>query len=210
MAAHQKMLADSSLQFQWMTIPEIKPPAWLVWLNKWVIDPVARAVGTMFHWLDLHFGPYGAWIFWELVVALGMLILYFILRHFGWLHFWQRKRVAEENDPEGWQFDPAPLHRYLAEADALAGTGDYEAAAHLLLLRSFEDIAARRSNQLRPAHTAREMAQAPIIPERARPMFALIAAQVELSLFGDARLDAVGWERCRDAYRKFAMPGSWI
>ena len=79
--------------------------------------------------------------------------------------------------------------------------------AHLLLLRSFEEIAARRPALDRPAITAREMAASADLPEKAKGTFALIAGQVEASLFGGRALGASGWAACRAAYAQFAAPG---
>jgi hypothetical protein len=199
-AAHGQVLADKALQFRLLPAPEVKPPEWLKWL-----EPLAAALGHFFKF----FGPFGVYIFWALIAfALGV-ILFFILRQLGYIN-WKRRARVEEDTATDWQMRDEPARKLLAEADALAAQGRYEEAAHLLLLRSFEDIAARRPTLLKPAVTSREMSLSEGIPASARDMFAQIARHVEASLFGGGRLGQSGWEECRAAYKHFTLAGDWL
>jgi len=199
-AAHGHVLADKTLQLSLLPSPEIKPPAWLKWL-----EPIAKSIG----WFFSKFGPFGVYLFWGLV-ALGLgAILFFILRQLGYVDW--RRRSGTTFEPEShWLPNEEPARKLLAEADALAATGQFETAAHLLLLRSFEDIGARRPAVLKPALTSREMALSKGIPANARDMFGLIARHVEESLFGGRRLEQAGWIECRAAYTSFARAGDWL
>lgn len=199
-AAHGHVVADKTLQFSLSPIPEIKPPAWLKWL-----EPIAKSIG----WFFSKFGPFGVYLLWGLV-ALGLgAILFFILRQLGYVDWTRRSRAADEPETD-WLPREEPARKLLAEADALAASGQFETAAHLLLLRSFEDIGARRPTVLKPAITSREMALSDGIPPNARDMFGLIARHVEASLFGGGRLEQAGWDECRAAYTRFALAGDWL
>jgi len=93
------------------------------------------------------------------------------------------------------------------DADRLAAQGDYAEAVHLLLKRSFGEIAAERPDWLSPASTAREIGALPALPERARSAFSTIAQVVERSLFGLRILAEPDWLRARSAYADFALAG---
>ena len=202
-AAHGRVVADKTLQFSLNVMPKIEPPAWVKWLDA-VLKPIANGL----KWFFDAFGPVGLYLFWGLVAAALGLVLFLILRALGYVE-WSRRKVEDDTDVE-WQPAEAPARKLLAEADALAAEGHYEEAAHLLLLRSFEDIDARRPTLLKPAITAREMAQSAALPATARTTFAQIARHVEASLFGGAKLDADRWAECREAYKRFAFAGDWL
>lgn len=197
--AHNHVLADKAIQFKFTPFqpPKVTPPPhWL----KVISEDIA--------WFLRLIGPFANVLFWALVIALVAIILFFILRELGYVHWtWRKKAVAEAN--EDWHPDDVPARKLLAEADALAAEGQFEEAAHLLLLRSFEDIDRRRPGLLKPANTAREMATSGAIPTNARDTFGHIARHVEASLFGGDTLGRSGWEECRAAYARFVTPGDW-
>jgi len=198
-AAHQRMIADKTLQFAlpaWQQPKPWAPPAWL--------QALERPIVAFAKWV----GPAGLYVFWGIVILALLLILAVILRELGYID-WKR-RDRPEPEPESWGQHDAPARKLLAEADALAANGQYEEAAHLLLLRSFEDINARRPTLLTPAMTAREMALHPAVPPNARDMFALIARMVEASFFGGAPLAVESWRSCRAAYTDFVRSHEWI
>ncbi len=199
-AAHKGVLADKALQFKLGPLPHYQPPEWLKWF-----EPAGRAIG----WFLRTFGPAGLYLFWGLVALVLGVVLIFILNQLGYVRVLRRKAKADPQDDQ-WLTHEEPARKLLAEADALAATGHYEAAAHLLLLRTFEDISARRPKLLTPAVTSREMTRSVGIPENARTMFAVIARHVEASLFGGSTLEVSGWEECRAAYTRFARPGDWL
>lgn len=201
LSAHKDVLANPAIQFKLAPPPVVpKPlptPEWLLALDR-MIAAFARM-----------FGNIGAVFFWGAVVIAVLAFVYFVLRELGYIRFKPKAAAPDAVDEAEWTMDAAAARKLLAEAEALAAQGAYEEAAHLLLLRSFEDIERRRPGLLKPANTAREMIETPALPARARLTFAEIARQVEASLFGGGRLDAMGWERCRTAYGRFAMPQEW-
>ncbi len=193
-AAHKALVADKAVQFSLGKVPDIKPPEWLK-----ALKPLADFLAAV--------APYMTYVFWAVLALIIGAILYYIVREFGDLR-WPWRRRDEDGEDE-WQPDAAPARALLAEADALAAQGRFGEAAHLLLLRSVEDIEARKPKLLTPSSTAREIAEAIGLPEKARGTFALIARHVEASLFGGRALDASGWDQCRDAYGRFALAGEW-
>ena len=193
--AHSSVVADKATQFTLTPPPEFKPPEWLNWL---------KPIGKFFEAI----GPYAGYIFWGFLALVVGMILFYILREMGYLH-WPWRKVAQKADDGEWVPDAAPARALLAEADALAAAGRFEEAAHLLLLRSVEDIGRRRPAMLRPSSTAREISQSDNLPEKARNTFTLIARHVEASLFGGRALNSENWMLCRDAYGRFALAGEW-
>jgi hypothetical protein len=199
-AAHKHVLADGSLQFKLAPAIDNKPTEPPEWLKV-----IGRGLDAIFNGA----GRYGVYVFWGLVALLLAVILVFILTQLGYIDL-RRKRAKEEAAEPDWFMSEEPARKLLAEADALAAAARYDDAVHLLLLRSFEDIDARRPTLLKPAVTSREMALSEGIPASARDMFALIARQVEASLFGGRTLSESGWQECRAAYKKFALAGEWL
>lgn len=185
--AHARLRAHAEIQFD-MPLPAPKPP------------PAQWSGGL----------PAIDFLFWPLVVIGGALILFLIGRAL-YLHF-QKPPGAKESagrDIEQWRPEEKAARTLLAEADAMAEAGRYGEAAHLLLHRSLEDIAARRPRLLRPALTSREIARVSALPDAVRSAFAAMAAPVERSLFGGRTLTRDAWEAARAAYGEFALPGAW-
>ncbi len=194
-AAHAAVKADKSIQFELQPFQELKPPEWFKWL-----EPIADFLTAV--------GPYAKYIFWGFLAIVVGTIIYLILREFTDIRWPWRKQAVEEDEAE-WVPDAAPARALLAEADALAARGQYAEAAHLLLLRSVEDIEQRKPDILKPSSTSREISVAPGLPEKAQTTFAFIAHHVEASLFGGRSLDSAGWNQCREAYGRFALAGEW-
>lgn len=194
-AAHRHILADQSTQFSLGAPQQFVIPEWLK-----ALKPLLKFL----EWI----APAAKYVFWAGLALIVGLILYYILREFFDLRWPWRKR-AEEALEDAWEPDAAPARALLAEADALAASGQFSEAAHLLLLRSVEDIATRKPTLLKPSSTSREIASMSSLPDKARATFALIARHVEASLFGRDRLDAQGWDACRDAYGRFALAAEW-
>lgn len=121
---------------------------------------------------------------------------------------WQ-KNAAPAEEQGAWRPDHSAARHLLAEAEALASAGDFEEAVHLLLRRSVEDIAARRPDFLLPSLTARDIAAAASLPDRAREAFGAMARIVERALFARRPVGQPGWLEARAAYERFAFPGSW-
>jgi hypothetical protein len=192
------MLADKSLQFDFPVWHEPKPPV----LPEWLLA-IGRAISAFLKFAS----PAAVYILWGLVLLALLGVLGIVQRELGYIDFGRRRAPPPE---DVWLPAEAPARKLLAEADALAAQGQYAEAAHLLLLRSFEDIDARRPTLLTPAMTAREMALHPAVPPNARDMFAQIARTVEASLFGGVAMAAGGWQTCRSAYTDFARSREWI
>ena len=62
---------------------------------------------------------------------------------------------------------------------------------------------------LRPSLTARDIANAPSLPSRARGAFSEIARIVEAALFARRPVGAEGWQKARGAYERFAFRDAW-
>ncbi len=182
--------------------PSDPPADWLVGLMQWLAG-LAEA-----------FGPVATGLFWLLVAAALLTALYFLVPTLRqWVDAararW-RQRAGGPPTADGWQPDAAVARNLLAEADALAGAGQFAEAAHLLLYRSLDDIRARRPGLLRPALTARGIAAANALPATARAAFGELAATVEFGLFARRPVGADQWQSARDAYARFALPQQWV
>ena len=158
-----------------------------------VFEPVGRALGMSWPVIE------------KVVVAAGVALLLFVAWRLLAPSLGGRRQRSDRADADGWEPDREAAQALLAEADRLAGDGRFDAAAHLLLRRSVEQIAAARPEWLRPASTAREIAALPSLPERARAAFAVIAARVERSRFALRGLDRSDWDAARAAYADFAL-----
>ena len=193
--AHRALSADSSIQFDFPAYVPPAPPASSRWLN----DLLA---GT---------GPFFQALFWIAVALAAIALVYSLARwaEGGGFGFIGRRRRAAAAEPESWAIPEAPARALLADADAVAGAGNYSEAAHLLLFRSIEEIDRRRPAFVRPALTSRDIAGAPQLPEGPRGAFGRIAMAVESSLFGGRRLDESDWLSCRAAYEEFALAREW-
>lgn len=192
--AHARLLADDRLQFDrtGFTPPEV--PEWLMWIGR-----ALRAIAPI---LEILF-----WVGLAVIVA-GLLFL--IVRELLRLRLPRPKAetavvVAEPT----WQPDEATARNLLAEADAIASEGRYAEAAHLLLMRSVEDIQQRTPHAIKTSLTTREIASATALPAAARPAFVHIGQVVERSLFGGRPVDAQDFADCRRAYEDFALPAGW-
>lgn len=192
-AAHERLRANPAIQFDMPVVrPPDPPPGWLI--------DLLRAIG-----------PYMKVIAWGLIAAAAIMLLYVIVRHFmaNGLPFARGKTRAEAAAEPEWRPETGPARQLLRDADALAASGRYAEAAHLLLHRSIEEIERRRPHLVRPALTSRDIAAASALPSEARRVFAGIAAIVETSLFGGRAVDADGWGAARSAYEDFALPQAW-
>jgi hypothetical protein len=194
--AHEKMRGDSSIQFDMTDFVRPEPPAWLRWLSELLGNG----------------GPAFKAIFWIVLAAIVLAILYWLFRWIegGGLGFLKRRRQAESaGTGEAWRPEEAPARALLAEADRLAASGRFAEAAHLLLFRSIEEIERKRPKLVRPALTSRDIADAPQIPQAPRSAFARIVMAVERSLFGGRTLDVQDWTQCRASYEEFAFAPEW-
>jgi hypothetical protein len=194
-------------------VPQPQPPAWLRaflnWLGK-IFEPVERFLAWL--WSFLPDAAYARFLLWT-VIAVGaaalLWALYNRLRHGEWRLRSRRVPAADLSAEEEWRPDEAGARSWLEEADALASEGHFAEAIHHLLFRSVDDIANRRPNLVRPSLTSRELATAPVIPSRARELFAGIARLVERSLFGGRAVGEEEWLSARNSYSNFALASAW-
>lgn len=196
-AARDWAAVRASADIQYAPITPPKPPvtpAWLEALGRFLRDlfePLGRALGLSW--------PVLQWILIGLAVIGVLLIAWRLLAPL----LMRRKRAAI---PEAeWSPDQSAVLALLEDADRLAGEGQYDAATHLLLRRSVQQIADARPDLVHPASTAREIAGFGALPESARTAFAHISVRVERSRFALRGLDAADWQAARAAYAEFAL-----
>lgn len=193
--AHRRLLADSSIQFDFPPPEPPRPPreTWN-WLSM-----LADFLSTL--------GPVFKIVFWG-ALAIGLVALvFFLVRRLAAMRW--RSKIAPVAASEDWRPQAAPARRLLEEADALAAAGRFAEAAHILLVRSVEDIEARMPRFVRPALTSRDIAAAQALPLPARRAFAAIARVVEAGLFGRKPVGPEGWQVARSAYALFAFGETW-
>jgi hypothetical protein len=193
-AAHRQLLSDGDIQFTLPVMAPPEPPGWLQWLLR-ALKPLLQFLAES--------GPVVKILFWG---AVAILLLLALRALYNWLAPLVRRWLGRgEAAPDTWQPEAAPARALLAEADALAGQGAFAEAAHLLLLRSVEQLEARFPGRLRPSLTSRDIARAPMLPPAMAAAFAQIAAVVETGLFGQRPVSAEAWQQCRRAYETAAF-----
>ena len=200
--AHAALLRQTDLQFQLNKAPPPpQPPDWLIKLLK----PLGDALGAGMKAL----GPVAPYVFWT-GVALAVAFILFLI---GQRLFAVRRGLVmgglKLSGAEPWRPAPEQARALLEEADRLAADGRFVEAAHLILLRSIQDIQARRPRAVAVSLTSRDIARLEALPPPARVLFSGIAEAVEISLFGGRPLDREGYARCREAYSSFVEAGSW-
>ena len=198
-AAWSRVHANPDIQFAPIEVV-VKPPQtpeWMIAVGKVlraIFEPVGRALGLSW--------PVLQWVLIGLAVAL---VLYAVWRLSEPLRLGWRRKQPPASAGERWAPDQAEALALLEDADALAHAGRYDEAAHLLLRRSVQQIAAARPDWIGRASTAREIGALPALPDNARNAFAQIAGLVERSLFARRSLSADDWQAARGAYAEFAL-----
>lgn len=193
-AAHAAVAADPTLQFE---VAAVEPPR-----------PLPDWLGALFNFLA-ELGPVFLVIFWIGVAAIVLTLLWLIGREVLGIRLPDRHKAAPPSAEDDWRPAAGVALALLSDADALAEQGRYDEAVHLILLRSIGDIDGRLPNTVRPALTARDIADLQRLPATARPAFTRIARVVEASLFGGRAVDRADFSECRQAYEAFAFPGAW-
>jgi hypothetical protein len=204
--AYQAMRGDHALQFAFAAAPPPpKLPGWLL--------AIGRMLGQLIRALGPRLGPVfkiSSWVVLALLVAGGL----YLAGRAAWRRWGKRKpssaRSGPALEPERWRPAPAAARALLQEADALAAQGRFAEAAHLLLLRSIEDIHKYRPGVVRPALTSRDIARLEALSPANRLAFAAIGQVVERSLFGGRPVDAEDFAACRATYEAFAFPEAWV
>jgi hypothetical protein len=176
--------------------PVTETPHWLRALVEWI----SARMAPLGHWLATH----------ARLLEIGALVL--VAGLIGWMiwgsvrGFRRAPRNSASADDTIWRPDAAMAAALLSDADRLAAQGRFDEAVHLLLRRSFDDIAATRPDWLTPASTAREISRLTALPAAARAAFGVIAREVERSRYALHPLGNPDWTRARDAYATFAVP----
>lgn len=204
-AAHAALLRQTDLQFQLSQSarPELSP--FLRWLNK-LLEPLSKALAPVGNALK----PVMPYIFWAgLAVGAGFVLFLIGQRLFAVRRGVKLGGLDLSGKVEPWRPGAEQARALLEEADRLAAEGRFVEAAHLILLRSVEDIQARRPRAVAISLTSRDIARLDALPPPARALFAGIAEAVEISLFGGRPLDGEGYARCRDAYSSFVEASAW-
>ncbi|WP_199801063.1 hypothetical protein [Parerythrobacter jejuensis] len=192
--AWDSVRADSDIQFEPLPPREIEPPpAWLQAIGEFfeaVFAPLARFLAGSW--------PVLKWVLLALLVAMIAAIVWRLVEpYFG--------RPKAEPVEEYWQPEREQARALLEDADQLAAAGDYDAAVRLLLARSVGQIAEAQPGLVEPSSTARELANQPSLPDKARTAFGVIASGVERSLFALQDLGQQDWQAARTAYADFAL-----
>jgi hypothetical protein len=192
--AHARLLKAGDLQFVFPAFQKPKPPDW--------IEAIGRFLKSI--------SPYLLDLFWIVLAALVLVLAYYMGRELlsrrGW---WTPKQKEAPAPWPEWRPAPEQARLLLADADRLAQDGRFREAAHLLLLRSIQDVDDQRPQLVRPALTTREIARLTQVPQSARDCFGDIAQTVERSLFGGRDVTQQEFMRCREAYQRFALPQVW-
>lgn len=193
-AAHRALLQDQTVQFDLPPYQAPEPPGWL------------QPLLDFLQWM----APAVPYLFWTGLALIAAMILYWVLRDLLGIAIrlpWHKNRADMQDDI--WRPDEDAARSLLAEAEVLAARGRHDEAVHLLLRRSVEEIATRLPDFLVPSLTARDIAAAPSLPERARDAFGAMAVIVERALFARRPVGEPGWQKARSAYERFAFAQSW-
>lgn len=219
--AHAAVRGDTSIQFELPTQPSVPgPPEPGQPAPRPNADPPAAPRGQR---PEVRYDPPAALppasgsdesglllLFWIFVgfAALGLIFL-IVSRMLGWERPVRAQKVKDGAAPTWRRPEEAAARGLLDDADALAASGRYSEAAHLLLYRSIDQIDDKRPATIRKALTSRDIAALPAIPPSPAAAFATIVRAVERSLFGGRALDEAGWRDCRSAFERFAFAGEW-
>jgi hypothetical protein len=98
----------------------------------------------------------------------------------------------------------AVVERPLGDADALAAEGRFDAAIHVLLLRTFEALVAERRTPLPPSLTSREIVRRVGLGAEARGALEALVGAVEVTHFGGRVPDEGDYQACREHFHGFA------
>lgn len=193
-AAWAQAVRDHATQWRFHApAPPPTIPKWLTDLGNWL-----QAYHTVFMPL-----------LWIVLVALAIGILVMIAIDNAQARRGGSRPGTLQLQDEDLRPERARAQALLADADRLAAAGDFDGAAHILLLRGVDDIRDRRRGLIKPFLTSREIAVLEALPAQARTTFAQIAAYVERSAFAGRSLGAEEFNHCREAYEAFAFADAW-
>jgi len=201
-AVHEHLLHDRTLQFDFTAASAPRPihePEWMKALGRFLAEALETAL------------PVLKVVFWVGIGAAVLLVAWLILREvLGVRIGWARRAKAARQSPADWRPDTRRARALLENADRLAAQGRFDQAVRLILHRGIEDIGDRRPRLMRPALTAREIAELDAVPAGARGAFGRLAAIVEFSAFAGHPIGQPAFAQCREAYEAFVRPEAWV
>lgn len=207
--AHQAFLANPDMQLE---RPTEATPAEAPEPQRQRSDSWLRAIGEFIGGLLSALGPAFRVLFYLMIGAIVLAVLYFIFGEALRTRFGQKDQKQEKPTDdllEEFRPDAVAARTLLEEADALARDGRYSEAVHLLLFRSIQDIQMKRGEGVPPSLTAREIGGLSGLPHKARSALSPIIAIVERSFFGGRDVDEDNWRSARSSYETFAFGESW-
>ena len=199
--SHRALLADPSYQFDlpvYEPEPPQPPPAWL--------EDVLKFIAQLFDFI-------GPLLKWGLIIAFAALVLFILYNVISAIYARRRSLTlrrggkAKPSDLSNVDLRPDEdmAQNLLEQADALARDGRYNEAVHLLLRSSIQDMQKRIRERIGIAMTAREIGDLGKMPDMSRQALKRIIYQVEISIFGDARLLRDDYRKTREDYVAYAL-----
>ena len=151
-------------------------------------------------------GPIGSTVLWVLVAAGAALILFYAMSEMS-RRFGRAPREEETGEDPKWRVE-APAQTgdpgSLEMADRLARQGDFAAAIHLLLMRSFEDLRRHIDGAIAASLTSREIVSRVPLDEDRRGALSIMVSAAELCHFGGRPPTESDYQTCRASFIRFA------
>lgn len=213
--AFRDVRSDSDIQFSLpAAAPPQETPEWLLAIGR-AIRPTFEAMGQALKWVfDLMPGPVAVQgVLWLIAICLAIYLVALVIKRVrqseGFLWWGRSGGEPRPTVQENWAPDEDHTKKSLNEAEALADKGRFGEAIHTLLLRSIDEVGARRPPLAKPSITSRELAASPVLPSAARDLFHSLASKVETSFFGGRPVSRETWVQARAEYDDLASAGSW-
>lgn len=178
-----------------------EPSGFIKWLNE-ALGSLLEFIASLFSWVPGGW-PIVKWVLLAIAILGAIFIIYRLVEPL--IAARSGTSSAKESSSQEWRPDTDESLALLDDADRLAAQGKYDEATHLLLQRSVGQMANARPDWVEPSSTARELTRLSDLPEKARKTFAIIATNVERSLFAMRPLQRADWEEARAAYADFAL-----
>jgi hypothetical protein len=143
-----------------------------------------------------------SWLVWGAIGVGAVLLILLVVRELA-RHRRDRALPDEPAVAEEAVVPEAALDRPLDDADRLAREGRFAEAIHVLLLRTFEELARAAEVRIAPSLTSREILAKIPLRAGAREALGELAQVVELTWFGDDVPGEADWRRCRARFDAF-------
>ena len=147
----------------------------------------------------------GKMLLWVMALVGGGLIIAFVASELARFAKSARGGKRDDRDAATLSTSEGPDRQAaagtLADAERLAGAGQYGEAIHALLLACLEELRRRFDPGQPPSLTSREIARRLALNESAKAAFATIVAAAELSHFGEWNPGASDYGSCLESYR---------